>query len=128
MRRREETFAELLRVYHEEKGALCSGVKRDELFSDIPGIAYRNKDKAVIQNDFRPVIDLSTIPFVYDHIEDFENRIIYYESSRGCPFFMQLLPFLYRQMFTFPGDRARKKNFSFYRQESTSGEICGSDV
>lgn len=82
----EETFAELLRVYHEEKGALCSGVKRDELFSDIPGIAYRNKDKAVIQNDFRPVIDLSTIPFVYDHIEDFENRIIYYESSRGCPF------------------------------------------
>ena len=82
----EETFAELLRVYHEEKGALCSGVKRDELFSDIPGIAYRNKDKAVIQNDFRLVIDLSTIPFVYDHIEDFENRIIYYESSRGCPF------------------------------------------
>ena len=49
----EETFAELLRVYHEEKGALCSGVKRDELFSDIPGIAYRNKDKAVIQNDFQ---------------------------------------------------------------------------
>ena len=29
---------------------------------------------------------MSTIPFVYDHIEDFENRIIYYESSRGCPF------------------------------------------
>ena len=32
----EETFADLLRVYHEEKGALCSGVKREVLFSDIP--------------------------------------------------------------------------------------------
>ena len=32
------------------------------------------------------VMDLSRIPFVYEHIEDFRNRIIYYESSRGCPF------------------------------------------
>ena len=29
---------------------------------------------------------MSDIPFCYDHIENFENRIIYYESSRGCPF------------------------------------------
>ena len=29
---------------------------------------------------------LSEVPFVYDHIEDFEHKIIYYESSRGCPF------------------------------------------
>ena len=47
-----------------KKGRFVPSKKRDELFSDIPGIAYRNKDKAVIQNDFRPVIDLSTIPFV----------------------------------------------------------------
>lgn len=31
-------------------------------------------------------LDMSTIPFCYDKIEDFKNRIIYYESSRGCPF------------------------------------------
>ena len=31
-------------------------------------------------------MDLSAIPFVYEHLEKFENRIIYYESSRGCPF------------------------------------------
>lgn len=33
-----------------------------------------------------PLIDLSTLPFPYQELTDFENRIIYYESSRGCPF------------------------------------------
>lgn len=31
-------------------------------------------------------MDLSKVPFAYENLEDFENRIIYYESSRGCPF------------------------------------------
>lgn len=31
-------------------------------------------------------MDLSRVPFVYKDLEDFQNRIIYYESSRGCPF------------------------------------------
>lgn len=34
----------------------------------------------------REALDLSTLPFIYEHIEDFDNRIVYYESSRGCPF------------------------------------------
>ena len=34
----------------------------------------------------REALDLSSIPFIYEHIEDFDNRIVYYESSRGCPF------------------------------------------
>ena len=34
----------------------------------------------------RPIMDMRKIPFCYDKIEDFSNRIIYYESSRGCPF------------------------------------------
>lgn len=29
---------------------------------------------------------LDEIPFWYQNIEDFEHRIVYYESSRGCPF------------------------------------------
>ena len=33
-----------------------------------------------------PLVDLSTLPFPYQELTDFENRIIYYESSRGCPF------------------------------------------
>lgn len=31
-------------------------------------------------------MDMSLIPFPYKDIKDFENKIIYYESSRGCPF------------------------------------------
>ena len=31
-------------------------------------------------------MDLSKVPFVYGDIENFKNRIIYYETSRGCPF------------------------------------------
>lgn len=42
---------------------------------------------------------------------------------------MQLLPFLYRQMFTFPGDRARKKELQFFIDKKVPQvEICGSDV
>ena len=51
----------------------------------IRGIVYREGGEC-IQNEVRPVMDLSKVPFVYDHIEDFQNKIIYYESSRGCPF------------------------------------------
>ena len=40
----------------------------------------------IIHNGWRELMDLSAIPFVYEHLEKFENRIIYYESSRGCPF------------------------------------------
>ena len=34
----------------------------------------------------RECLALDDIPFLYSDLSDFENRIIYYESSRGCPF------------------------------------------
>lgn len=73
----EETFLEVVRYYEEEcKGDLAS----------IQGITYREGEDLVVNPD-RPVMKtLDKIPFVYDHIEDFEHKIIYYESSRGCPF------------------------------------------
>lgn len=72
----EETFLELMQHYHEEGKAL----------KEIEGIAYRDEQQAICENAWRPVIDLSTVPFVYEDMEDFRNKIIYYESSRGCPF------------------------------------------
>ena len=71
----EETFLELMEHWMGEGKDL----------SMIQGIVYR-KEENCIQNEVRPVMDLSKVPFVYDHIEDFQNKIIYYESSRGCPF------------------------------------------
>ena len=72
----EETFLELLKHYHKEGNAL----------SEIDGIAYRDEEGNICQNPWRKTIDLSTVPFVYQDMADFKNKIIYYESSRGCPF------------------------------------------
>ena len=52
---------------------------------EIPGIAYRNGDEIIFTAP-QEMLDLSDIPFCYDKAGDFKNRIIYYESSRGCPF------------------------------------------
>lgn len=71
----EETFLELMEYWNQER----------ENQDTIKGIVYR-ENGTCRQNPPRPVMDLSKVPFVYDHIEDFQNKIIYYESSRGCPF------------------------------------------
>ena len=42
--------------------------------------------KRQIHNGWRQIMDLSSIPFIYKDLSEFKNRIIYYESSRGCPF------------------------------------------
>lgn len=34
----------------------------------------------------RPLTDMNTLPFLYENLEEFNNRIIYYESIRGCPY------------------------------------------
>lgn len=71
----EVTFLELVEHYH--------GTGKE--LKEIAGICYREGDE-IIQTELRPVTDLSTIPFVYEDIDKFKNKIIYYESSRGCPF------------------------------------------
>lgn len=71
----EETFLELASYYIEGNGTL----------ENIRGIAYRDGEK-IRHNGWRKIMDLSQVPFAYENAEDFTNRIIYYESSRGCPF------------------------------------------
>ncbi|MEI3048504.1 MAG: B12-binding domain-containing radical SAM protein [Roseburia inulinivorans] len=73
----ERTFKQLCKYYVNRAGSL----------EEIRGIAFRDQDSG--KTIFTPVqepMNMSDIPFCYDHIENFENRIIYYESSRGCPF------------------------------------------
>lgn len=71
----EETFLALAGYYLEGKGRL----------EEISGIVFRKED-VIVDNGFREPVDLDRIPFIYESPENFENRIIYYESSRGCPF------------------------------------------
>ena len=72
----EATFLELMEYYYQKKESLA----------DIKGIAYRKENGEIAQNEWRKTIDLSTVPFLYNDMKDFQNKIIYYESSRGCPF------------------------------------------
>lgn len=71
----EATFVELLQGY-------CDAKDVAELdFSSVAGIFTKNGYGAE-----RECMDLNEIPFFYGDLTEFENRIMYYESSRGCPF------------------------------------------
>ena len=72
----EETFKELAGYYVE---------KNPQDLKNMTVICYRDGDQ-IIHNGWRQIMDLSSIPFIYKDLSEFKNRIIYYESSRGCPF------------------------------------------
>ena len=61
---------------------------QEDPFADLKGITYRplNGSGVVIRPDQALIHDLDIIPFPYDSFEGLEHRILYYESSRGCPF------------------------------------------
>lgn len=67
----EETFLELMEYYVKKERELCS----------IKGITYQGG-----KTEDRPLTKLDRLPFLYKNLENFQNKIIYYESSRGCPF------------------------------------------
>lgn len=54
--------------------------------SQVAGLTYHGADGKLCDQLVRPVMDMSRIPFLYPSLKGFENRIVYYESSRGCPF------------------------------------------
>ncbi len=72
----EQTFLELTQYYT---------VEGERYLEEIAGIAYREGDQMRVTRP-RELLSLSDIPFPYEELESFNNRIIYYESSRGCPF------------------------------------------
>ena len=75
----EETFHELAGYYIERK---------PENLKEIRGVAFHDETKVpdIVHTGWRELMDLSEIPFAYSNLTEFKNRIIYYESSRGCPF------------------------------------------
>lgn len=75
----EETFHELAGYYIERK---------PETLKEIRGVAFHDETKVpdIVHTGWRELMDLSKVPFAYSNLTEFKNRIIYYESSRGCPF------------------------------------------
>ncbi len=53
---------------------------------DIGGLAFRDGQGQIWDKGFREPIDLDQVPFVYEDLKLFSHKIIYYETSRGCPF------------------------------------------
>lgn len=91
----EETFAQLCRIYQKDWN---DWEEAEGKLLELEGITFRREpaqgnlggaeeaSEKIVENPWRPVMDLSRIPFVYKDMEKFRNKIIYYESSRGCPF------------------------------------------
>ena len=86
----EDTFCELMEFYEHPEG---KGLE------DIKGLVFRREEPAreellaeaaaggvLIRTGEREAVAMDDIPFPYEDLEVFANRIIYYESSRGCPF------------------------------------------
>lgn len=115
-------------------------------FSDIPNLALAERPKVIAQ----VLTDMDALPFIYEEgLADFSNRIVYYESSRGCPFRCsyclssidksvryRCLPFVLKeiQFFldehvpqvkfidrTFNSDKARSKTILNYIREHDNG-------
>ena len=75
----EATFAELVSFYAKKPADVMTQL------AQIKGIVFRH-DNEIVDTGLRELTDLSKLPFLYDDLSQFEHKIIYYESSRGCPF------------------------------------------
>ena len=70
----EITFLEWLKAFEAGEG-----------FYEIAGTAVRHGDE-IIDNAVRyELLDLNSLPFLYNDLSEYENKIIYFETSRGCP-------------------------------------------
>ncbi len=76
----EDAFAKLMNIYS------AKGTVVDSELKNINGLVYRDEACIIYENPPIVELDMNKLPFVYSDLSDFENRIIYYESSRGCPF------------------------------------------
>ena len=66
--------------------ALVQACLNNESLQQVPGIVYRSDDDAIITNPPAKLLDLDTLIFPYPDQTLLEHHILYYESSRGCPF------------------------------------------
>ncbi|GLI06231.1 B12-binding domain-containing radical SAM protein [Paenibacillus tyrfis] len=71
---------------------LLTELEGDRALYSVFGLAYRNKEGRVVINPPRPKLALDDIPTPHRFAEDvpsLANRVVYFETSRGCPFSCQ---------------------------------------
>lgn len=64
---------------------LVLALKNGRKLENLDGIAYR-KGKDIVVNMPVGYVDLDEVPLSYRFNENLENKLVYYEASRGCPF------------------------------------------
>lgn len=71
--------------------SIRAGVLANDSSKAVAGLAYRRAGEIINDHSVQTIKDLDSIPFPYDEadMEYLRNKIIYYESSRGCPFSCQ---------------------------------------
>ena len=74
----EKTLTELISYYE-------VGKSQGKSLDGINGIVYQ-ENKTIHQTPLRDIMNMDDLVFPYEDLKDFEHKIIYYESSRGCPF------------------------------------------
>lgn len=100
----EVTFYELAKVWNKVYGQIQGDItvneevnmsqmtwnkkaeRADILYKDIEGIVYRDRNGIIHSNKARMLMPLDEVPFIYEDLSRFKNKILYYETSRGCPF------------------------------------------
>ncbi len=75
-----------LAVYYGTNEIIPEEGLKDGYLRQIPGILFRDRQEQMVKTGDRPLLDLDTIPFPYTDLDGMEHRILYYESSRGCPY------------------------------------------
>lgn len=74
----EATFREVLQTYVMSERKADAGLRR---WDQISGLCLPSG-----YTPMRELTDISTLPFLYEDLKPFTNRIVYYETSRGCPY------------------------------------------
>lgn len=82
----EESFSEAAEAYIAAAGKADNIVEADDMLRSVPGLVFRSAGGEIVKTGGRKPLDMDDVRFPYESLEDFENRIVYYESSRGCPF------------------------------------------
>lgn len=95
----EVTFYELVKCWSLLNGLIVDGWNWGEgirsednydnegcVYTSVAGITYYDHQGLLCENTARPLMSMSDVPFIYNDLSRFDNKILYYETSRGCPF------------------------------------------
>ena len=82
----ERIFANLINLLSLLKNNAIEDNEIINRLEETKGFAFRKNNKIIVNESEMPIQFLEEIPFVYTDLKAFENRIIYYESTRGCPY------------------------------------------